>query len=153
MRFTCAQKRLLEEGRWSKCPGCGSKEAYQSFRGDWECPEDECKFFSQRRKAEVKGPKRSISQIPSDEEWASLPQQARDRGGVANVHTEINEYKISTAYFSPPLDHYETMVFNIDFSNPKLHDSLEGELEADTLQQAMANHAELVKAYGIMGTG
>jgi len=55
MQLTSPQLRLLKEGKWSKCPGCGSKEAYQGFKGDWECPEDECKFFSKRRQTEVKG--------------------------------------------------------------------------------------------------
>jgi hypothetical protein len=149
MRLTCAQRKLLKEGRWSKCPGCGGKEAYQDFRGDWECPEDECRFFSQRRKEEIKGPTETISEpsfsLPTDEEWAALPQRAAARGGVANIKTTIGDYSVSTAYFDPALGNswpYETAVWG-----PPGHNKMVVQRAGYDLENAKASHEELTKAY------
>jgi hypothetical protein len=153
MRLTCAQRKLLKEGRWSKCPGCGSKEAYQGFKGDWECPEDECKFFSQRRKEEIKGPTETISKpsfsLPTDEEWDALPKRATASRGITNIKTTIGDYQVSTVYFDPAMRGswpYETAVWGPSPSTPG-HDKMIVQRAGYDLEEAKANHEELVKAY------
>lgn len=142
MKLTCVQKRLLKE---SKCPGCSNKDAYQSFYGDWECPEQGCKFFSRKRQGEVKGPDvaKAGSRLPTEEEWAALEQLAKTNGnGVANVKTKIDGYEISTACFIPGINNwpYETMVFD-------KHGDIVDEAGADSLQYAKDNHDYLVKLF------
>ena len=67
--LTGPQKELLKEGRWSVCPKCGDKDAYQNFRGEWECTTQTCPQYSSRRHGEIKG---GASSLPTDEEWLQL---------------------------------------------------------------------------------
>ena len=92
MQFTSPQLRLLNEGNYggvgddlnssTECPpskgGCGSQDAYWPFniRKPIECPEADCKFFSKKRRDEVKGKSAPNAygnvKLPSMWDWAEL---------------------------------------------------------------------------------
>ena len=75
MKLTCPQLRLLAEGKYSICPGCGDNRAYLGFRSGWECANHACKFFSLKRAKEVGSPIFGVYKgikLPEKGDWADL---------------------------------------------------------------------------------